>query len=81
VINLNSRNREQIIHEMCLTYRHDYGLDRDPADPPWCAGMTPDERAGLYRTMAQIYDNNIAPLVEIAKKPRKKNDRTSKRRR
>ena len=78
---MNSRNREQIIHEMCLTYRHDYGLDRDPSDPPWCAGMTPDERAGLYRTMAQIYDNNIAPLVEIAKKPRKKNDRTSKRRR
>jgi len=72
-------NREEIIISMCYTYRHDYGLNRDPTDPPWCAGMTPTERIGLYNTMAQIYDNNIAPLVE-AKTPRKKNDRTSKRR-
>ena len=80
MINIDSNNREKIIHDMCLTYRHDYGLDRDPNDPPWCAGMTPQERTGLYRTMAKIYDNNIAPLVEVAKKSRKKNDRTSKRR-
>ncbi len=77
MINFNSKNREQIIHEMCLTYRHDYGLDKDPTDPPWCAGMTPDERAGLYRTMSQIFDSNIAPMLP---KPRKKNDRVSKRR-
>lgn len=58
--------KEQIIHDMCMTYRHDYGLDKDPNDPPWCAGMTPDERKGLYRTMAQIYENNIAPLLKDA---------------
>lgn len=80
MINLDSTNREKIIHDMCMTYRHDYGLDRLPDDPPWCAGMTPDERKGLYNTMAQIFDNNIAPLLEAVKTPRKKNDRTSKRR-
>jgi hypothetical protein len=27
--------------------------------------MTPDERKGLYNTMAQIFDNNIAPVMEL----------------
>ena len=57
--------REQIITDMCYTYRHDYGLDRQIGDPPWVAGMTPDERKGLYNTMAQIYDNNIAPNMVL----------------
>ena len=50
---------------MCYTYRHDYGLNRSDDDPPWVAGMTQKEREGLWRTMAQIYDNNIAPYMEI----------------
>jgi hypothetical protein len=53
--------REQIITDMCYTYRHDYGLDRQIGDPPWLTGMTEIERKGLWNTMAQIYDNNIAP--------------------
>ena len=57
----NIMTREQIITDMCISYRHDYGLNRSPEDPPWVAGMTPDERKGLWDTMAQIYDNNIAP--------------------
>jgi hypothetical protein len=61
------RSKEEIITDMCYTYRHDYGLDKDPNDPSWCAGMTPEERKGLYRTMSQIYDNNIAPLLKDAK--------------
>jgi hypothetical protein len=56
-------SREQIITDMCITYRHDYGLDKLATDPPWTAGMTTEERQGLYNTMAQIYDNNIAPLL------------------
>lgn len=58
------KTKEQIITDMCYTYRHDYGLDKDPSDPPWCAGMTPDDRKGLYNTMKQIYENNIESLVE-----------------
>ena len=57
--------REQIITDMCITYRHDYGLDRLPTDPPWIAGMTAEERKGLWDTMAQIYDNNIAPNMDL----------------
>ena len=59
------KTREEIITEMCYTYRHDYGLDKDPNDPPWTAGMTLDERKGLYNTMAQIFDNDIAPVMEM----------------
>ena len=58
------KNKEQIITDMCYTYRQDYGLDKDPTDPSWCAGMTSEERKGLYTTMAQIYENNIAPLLK-----------------
>ena len=57
-------NKEQIITDMCYTYRQDYGLNKDPNDPSWLAGMTTDERQGLYNTMAQIYENNIEPLLK-----------------
>jgi hypothetical protein len=57
------KSREEIITDMCYTYRHDYGLDKLPSDPPWTAGMTPDERKGLYNTMSQIYEHNIEPLL------------------
>lgn len=58
------KTREEIINDMCMTYRHDYGLDKNPNDPPWCAGMTPEERKGLYNTMAQIFEHNLEPLLE-----------------
>lgn len=57
------KTREEIITDMCYTYRHDYGLDKDPNDPPWTTGMTPDERKGLYQTMSQIFEHNIEPLL------------------
>ena len=59
------KTREQIITDMCYTYRHDYGLDKDPNDPSWLSGMTPSEREGLYNTMAQIYDNDIKPIMDL----------------
>ena len=58
------KSKEEIINDMCYTYRHDYGLDKDPNDPPWTAGMTPDERKGLYQTMSQIFEHNIEPLLK-----------------
>ncbi len=64
-------DKQKIIFDMCMSYRHDFGLRKEPNDPPWTAGMTPEERKGLYNTMAQIYDNNIAPIMEI------KNDKSS----
>ena len=59
------KTRDEIITDMCYTYRHDYGLNRSESDPTWVAGMTQSEREGLWRTMAQIYDNNIAPHMEF----------------
>lgn len=61
------KTKSEIILDMCYTYRHDYGLDKNPNDPPWVAGMTPEDREHLYTTMEQIYDNDIAPLVENAR--------------
>jgi hypothetical protein len=59
----NSYDKEKIIMDMCITYRHDFGLTREPTDPPWVAGMTPEERKGLVATMTQIFNNNIEPLL------------------
>lgn len=55
--------REEIIRNMCLTYRHDYELKKHPDDPDWVAGMTDNQRKMLWTTMAQIFDNDIAPLI------------------
>lgn len=50
---------------MCYTWRHDYGLkkEKDPGGYgfPDLAGMTDEERQMLWRQMAQIFDNDIAP--------------------
>lgn len=54
--------KNEIITDMCMTYRHDYGLTKRPEDPPWVAGMTDTERLGLYKTMEQLYDHHIAPM-------------------
>ena len=58
------KSKEEIIIDMCYTYRRDYGLDKDPTNPSWCAGMTPEERKGLYNTMSNIFENNIEPLLK-----------------
>jgi hypothetical protein len=57
------KTREDIITSMCYTMRHDFGLDKPPGNG-WSSGMSTDERAFLYGQMAQIFDNDIAPLLE-----------------
>jgi hypothetical protein len=69
------KTREQLITSMCYTWRHDYGIVKDPAhkDRPGMtdfidtisAGMYQQERESLYRQMAQIFDNDIAPHMEF----------------
>jgi hypothetical protein len=61
------RTREEIITDMCNTYRPDHDLDKDPNGPSWLAGMTPNERKELYNTMAQLYDDNIKPFIQDLK--------------
>ncbi len=56
--------KEQIIHDMCMTYRHDYGLRKTDNDPTWTSGMTEQDAKMLYKTMEQIYNNDIEPIIE-----------------
>lgn len=66
------KTREEIITEMCFTYRHDYGLNKPQLseDSPnlISSGMTESERIWLWHMMAQIFDNNIHPYMEFRKK-------------
>lgn len=57
------KTREEIINSMCFTWRHDFGLDKDPNDDSIAAGMTAIERVILWNAMAQIFDNDISPLL------------------
>lgn len=61
------RTREQIINSMCYTYRHDYGLTISEDDKMYTlnSGVTETERKGIWVTMAQIFDNDIAPYMEF----------------
>ncbi len=60
------KTREEIINNMCMTFRHDYGLEISEDDRMYTlmSVMTKREREELYNTMAQIFDNDIAPLLE-----------------
>ena len=55
------KSREEIITSMCYTYRHDFGLPKLD-ESLISAGMTDTERKALWGSMAQIFDNDIAPL-------------------
>ena len=63
-------NREQIINDMCLTFRHDYGLVISEDDRMYTlmSGMTEQEREALFNDMAQIFDHNFAPTLEEYRK-------------
>jgi hypothetical protein len=58
------KSKEEIINSMCLSYRHDYGLRKEKSDPSWTAGMTKEDAEMLYKTMEQIYNNDIEPIIE-----------------
>ena len=64
------KTREEIINNMCMTFRHDYGLRISEDDRMYTlmSGMTEREAQELYDAMAQIFDNDIAPLVASAVK-------------
>ena len=59
--------REEIIHNMCMTFRHDYGLEISQDDRKYTlnSGLTKLEQQALYSSMSQIFDNDIAPYMEL----------------
>jgi len=65
--NVKEKNRRQVITDMCMAWRHDYGLlaEKDPGgfSHPYLSGMTDEERQQLWDRMAQVFDNAIAPRV------------------
>ena len=76
--------REDIITSMCYTYRHDYGLEKPYPEHDESAGvydlanvlqsgMYKHEREFLWKQMAQIFDNDIAPYMEFKVKMTSKN--------
>lgn len=58
--------KNQIINNMCKTFRHDYGLEISEDDRMYSlsSGMTKREREALFRDMKQIFDNDILPIFE-----------------
>lgn len=56
------KTRNEIITSMCYTYRHDFGLDKVD-ESLISSGMTDIERQLLWNKLAQIFDNDIAPLL------------------
>lgn len=63
-------NREEIIHNMCMTFRHDFGLTISEDDKMYTlmSGMTEREQKELFDSMSQVFDNDIAPFLEDYRK-------------
>lgn len=76
------KTREQIITSMCYTWRHDYGMDKPQGDDfasKLSSGTTQAEREALWRQMAQIFDNDIAPHMKIVRPKVTKEERANRR--
>ena len=63
-------DREKIIYNMCMTFRHDFGIEISEDDRMYSlmSGMTRTEREALFNSMAQVFDNDIAPMLEDYRK-------------
>lgn len=66
----NVTTREGIITNMCYTWDHAFGMEKNPLIGEFqiTGGYTPEERERLWRQMAQIYDNDIAPFHTLKEK-------------
>jgi hypothetical protein len=64
------KTRDEIITGMCMTWRHDYGVEYREHDGPGgliTMGLTGAQREILRQKMEQIFDNTIAPNMEFRK--------------
>lgn len=55
-------NRRKTVEAMCMTWRHDFGLNKS-GNCRLSSGMTEDERNALRNQMDQLYSHHIEPLV------------------
>ncbi len=59
------KSKEQVIIDMCYTWRHDYGLHKTQSNSFMdiiSSGMTEEERKFLYSQMAQLYEHHIESI-------------------
>lgn len=57
-------NKNQIILDMCMTHRHDFGLDaKDSGFGLPSAGMTDQQRDSLRREMEQLYEHHFESVI------------------
>jgi hypothetical protein len=62
------KTKEQIIYDMCMTYRHDYGLHKEDLPegyPNWGCGTTEMERKIIYNQMSSLYEHYVAPSLKL----------------
>lgn len=61
------KTREEFINNMCMTFRHDYGLRISEDDRMYTlsSGMTEREQKELWNNMAKIFDTDILPYMEF----------------
>lgn len=52
------------VEAMCMTMRHDFGLDKSEDSFSFSSGMPAQEREYLRASMAQLYEHHILPLEE-----------------
>jgi hypothetical protein len=62
---MNTINREQIITNMCYTWRYDYGIHKEEGAEGQVSGMSPNERITLWNNMAKVFDECIDGLYKI----------------
>ena len=74
-------DRDRVVESMCLTWRHDFGLDKlEGCD--FCSGMTDKEREHLRGQMGKLFDHHFAPALSAvtAERDRLREDRDSQQR-
>ena len=71
-----TQTKEEVIHMMCLEYRHDYGLRKPNNSNPLESGMTERDAKILYSVMEFIYDE----LIKLSKTKVKGKTNAPKRR-
>lgn len=74
-------DRDRMVESMCLTWRHDFGLDKlEGCD--FCSGMTDKEREHLRGQMGKLFDHHFAPALPVvtAERDALREDRDSQQR-
>lgn len=55
---MTDEEKRALAVQMCHTWRHDFGLQRQPGDPLLWGGMTPDEQESLIQRMLQLIEHH-----------------------